>query len=274
MPPLSTVLFVEGSSYPSIRQERTALERIWNDHLINVAGIPAFSEVYPISKKHLIAMDPAAPQMSGAAERLDQLMARKLVAHPFEVAVVAWDLVPDWNSSGEYCRWLETIRLYEGLSESEVLPDLWRNSARRRLEELRSRPTPSARRQLPLYRPGMVYAVCMDPMFEALLTESDLVARRALGVAVPPAGWPRGGWGDRSERRPDAKILAPAVAALGNQRPRPRIVNQVRGNMRTNKEGWGEFILRRLREDPEGQRLLQGHRFAKRLRELMRRGMP
>lgn len=139
---LRFTLFVEGSESPPTARGRQALEVLWNDRLGEALGLRHFDLVVPISKTHLIAMDPANPPMSGAGERLDQLMKRVLDRNPFDVAVIAWDLVPAWNPQGEFCRWIETRDLYRFLAQSDCLPDRWRERARQRFEELSQRSSP------------------------------------------------------------------------------------------------------------------------------------
>lgn len=91
---LRVALFVEGSASPPPPRGLPALARIWGEHLCGLAGVPGFSTVVPISKKHLVAMDPSNPKMSGAAEPLDQLIARRIRSDHIEAAVVAWGSRP------------------------------------------------------------------------------------------------------------------------------------------------------------------------------------
>jgi hypothetical protein len=113
MPELRIALFVEGSlAPPPPRGQQRPLDRIWNEDLRRALDLRPFTLIEPISKRHLVAMDPGNPPMSGAGEPLDALMARKLQGNAFDVAVIAWDLVPAWNPEGAYCRWQETLDLY------------------------------------------------------------------------------------------------------------------------------------------------------------------
>jgi hypothetical protein len=269
MPELRVALFVEGSTAPPSPRGRQALERIWNDDLGATLGLRRFEPIVPISKPHLTSMDPRRPPISGAGERLDQLMVRTLRSKPFDVAVVAWDLVPAWNPHGDFCRWTETVDLYRFLAESDTLPDLWKDQARRRHEELSRRSTPSERGTPPRIELGMVLPLCMEPMFEGMLVLSEAALRRALGVQgarIPD--WPKRGWGNPQERHPDDRVLAPAIRALGRMRPRPPVLQIVRGDMTTNKDGWGEFLLRKFLADQDVRSDLLDHPFAKRLAEL------
>ena len=163
-------LFVEGSATPPPVRGSSPLTQIWNEHLCGALGIRAFDEIVPISKKHLVAMDPNQPKMSGASEPLDELIARKLKTIQFDAVVVAWDLVPAWNPDDEFCRWQETLDLYRFLAESPSidLPIIWKQRAAERFDELRSRSAPGNRhRRLPL-KPGAILAHCMEPMFETV----------------------------------------------------------------------------------------------------------
>jgi hypothetical protein len=267
---LRLALFAEGSQSPPTARGRQVLEVLWNDRLGHALGLRRFDLVIPISKTHLVAMDPANPPMSGAGERLDQLMARVLARDPFDVAVIAWDLVPAWNPQEEYCRWIETCDLYRFLGQSDSLPELWRDRARRRFQELSQRPVPSARQRLPPLERGMVLPVCMEPVFEGMLTQDEQAVRRALRIEGRNVrGWPRRGWGDPRERRPDLNVLAPAIQALRALQPRHPLFRQVRGDMRTHKAEWGELLTRKLLEDGQARSLLLEHPIARRLSELV-----
>ncbi len=268
MPGLRVALFVEGSTAPPTARGREALEQIWNQHLGRALGLQPFAPIVPIGKTHLVAMDPRRPPMSGAGERLDQLMARVLTTRPFDAAVVAWDLVPAWNPQGEFCRWNETVDLYRFLAESDCLPAAWKEKARRRFEDLSRRHSPASRSGPPALEPGMVLPLCMEPMFETLLVQDEAAARRALGVSGRAIhGWPRQGWGDPQERHPDDRVLAPAIRSLQRLRPRPRILGTVRGDMRTNKDGWGEYLLRQMLGDERARPLILSHALSRRLSE-------
>jgi hypothetical protein len=269
---LRIALFAEGSESPPTRRGRQTLEVLWNERLGQALGLRHFDLVVPISKTHLVAMDPANPPISGAGERLDQLMSRVLARDPFEVAVIAWDLVPAWNPQVEFCRWIETCDLYKFLAQSDCLPELWRDHARWRFHELSQRSVPGARQRLPPLEPGMVLPVCMEPVFEGMLVQDEQAVRRALGLERETVkGWPRQGWGDPQERRPDLKVLVPAIQALRALRPRRPVLRLVRGDMRTHKSDWGELLLRRLLEDDRARPLVLAHPIARRLSELLAR---
>lgn len=264
---LRVALFVEGgeSTLPA-RSSRSSLEKIWNDALPAALGLREFSIVVPISKKHLVALDPSNPPMSGAGERLDQLMGRILARTPFDAAVIAWDLVPSWNPEESYCRWEETLNLYRFLSHRDGLSAPWREQAERRLQELEARGVPSARQRPPQLKRHGVLGLCMDPMFEGLLVQDEAAAKRALGLKGNVPAWPSTGWALPQERRPDSNVLAPAVLAA--QSAKSKAIVGVRGSWRTNKDGFGEFLLRQLLADEGARPKLLAHPLSKRLAEI------
>jgi hypothetical protein len=267
--PPRIALFVEASQPPEMRSSN-ALAQLWNGRLSAALGLPHFDPIVPISKSNIVAMDPARPRSAGAGEGLDQVMARSLASHGFDCAVVAWDLVPKLDTTADMCRWTETVELYRLLAASDSLPNAWRLRAQARFEELVDRPQPSAR-ATPL-RPArnLVIPLCMEKMFESLLTVNEAAVRRALGLHgryVP--GWPGHGWGDPNERSPDNRVIGKAILAASRMRPKVAAIRRVGGTMRTNKHGWGEFLLRSLLDDPLAGPLVRDHTIAVRLRETL-----
>lgn len=164
MADLKVALFVEGSTAPLPKHKQQPLSAIWNGCFGETLGLQRFDPIVPISKTHLVAMDPDNPPMSGAGEALDVLMARMLKLHAFDAAIVAWDLVPAWNPEGSFCRWLETLNLYRFLADSKAMPDVWKGQASRRYEEMSRRRTPGERLQPPALQPGMILPICMEPL--------------------------------------------------------------------------------------------------------------
>jgi hypothetical protein len=268
--PLRLALFAEGSESPPTKRGRQVLEALWNDDLGRALNLRRFGLVVPISKTHLVAMDSSNPPMSGAGERLDQLLERTLRKNPFDVAVVAWDLVPPWNPKGEFCRWIETVDLYRFLAESDCLPEIWRESARQRFQDLSQRSTPGNRRRLPPLKPGMVLPVCMEPVFEGILVRDEGAVRRALGIErMAVKDWPKQGWGDSQDMRPDLNVLTPAIRALRALQPKRPILRTIHGDMKTHKSEWIELLLRRLLDDDRSRSDVLSHPIARRLSELL-----
>lgn len=261
-------LFVEGSEAPPHGRRKPALEAIWTELLGEALGIRHFDLIFPISKKNLVAMDRKKPAMSGAGEALDQLMVRKLKTNTFQAAVVAWDVVPAWNPAGNFCRWQETLDFYRGLSDSKCLPDSWTSNAQRRFDELSLRQSPSDRVAPPPLEQWAIQAVCMEPMFEALLTQNERYIRRVLGLSVKPPGWPTKGWADPNERQPDTRVLGPVVRAASKVRPKLQAVKHIRGDLRTRKNEWGEYLLRGLLSDSQARQDILEHPIVCRLKEV------
>jgi len=268
MASFKVALFAEGST--GARGTIDYFERIWKQDLVASLGLRQIDAVHPISKKHLLAMDPRNPPMSGAGEPLDALIARKLKAEPFDAAVVAWDLFPAWAGiSPSACRWNETVELYRLLGMSPNLPPQWREWAARKDADLQQRAIPGARASLPRIMRHAILAVCMVPDFEGLLTVSEPAVRRALGVqGARVAGWPTR-WTDPSVRRPEIELLQPAIRAARSLRPPPRRLPKIRGDMRTAKHEWGSYFVRKLFADGASRADVASHPIARRLREVL-----
>ena len=265
---LRIAFFAEGSVWPAARHGDPFV-RLWQKTIPALFGLMAPTRVVPISKKHLVAMDPELPPMSGAGEPLDALMARELGREEFDTAFVLWDLVPAWDEHTSACRWEDTLALYEGLAASQDLPSVWRRNAGARLRELRRRGEPALRTCVPAPAPATTLAVCMEPVFEGLLVQNEDPVRRALDVRgrqVP--GWPSP-WSTAGVTRPDLRLLQPAIKAARKLRPVPRVLRQVWGDMRTAKHDWDARILKALMADARGRDLVLAHPLAKRLREML-----
>jgi len=266
---MTVALFVEGSAAPPDARLAPPQHRLWNDLISTLLGVSRFDLIVPISKKHLLAMDPALPKMSGAAEALDQLIARTHRARPFDAAIVAWDLSPAWNSGGTFCRRHEVQRCYELLSQSANLPQPWRDAALAALDDVTNRAR-TAQRRPPLAR-HQILAVCMEPMFESLLCQDEGSIRRALDLAGQPRpnGWPTNGWGDPTFLQPDTRLLGRAIAAYRSTRhaPRPVVLRQIRGDYRTAKDAWAAHLLARMLQDPAARPVIEAHPLIQRLRE-------
>ncbi len=260
------VLFAEGSLQGIPTRGPDPFRRIWLELLPQWLGLLQPDRVIPISKKDIVAMDPEVPR-SGGATPLDRLMARELNEPGFDVAVVAWDLIPIWHPEGERCRWEETVRLYRHLSESTVLPAAWVTAAARRYRELSTRAAPSGRYGVQPLRTGEVFAVCMEPTLESLLLSCEDAVRSALGVqSRRTKTWPR--W-DVPCSQPEYEVLQPAILAARSLKPRPPVFRAIRGDMYTAKNVWGEYLLRHMLDDPSCAQALRGHALATRLAELL-----
>jgi hypothetical protein len=260
------VVFVEGSgdSVPS-KRENGALARIWCELLPHALGLRTPARIVPISKGHITAMTlKGAPQFRKIG--LDHLIAQQLQLAPFDAAVVVWDLLPPWDPKAAVCRWEETLALYRGLAASEVLPQRWRRRAHERLAGLQARPRPNVRVGPHAAAKEEVAAVCMEPMFEAVLQHEPGIFR-ALGLKRRPGNWPAD-W--KGNNRPDRMLLAPAVRAAQASKKRASIVDKIGGDMTTRKNEWGAYFLETLLADETTRAWIEALPLARRLREVMR----
>lgn len=261
------VLFAEGSRGRPTRGDDPFVA-LWCKLLVRELRLLPVTRVVPIDKRALVTLDPASPAMSGASVGLDELILREIEGGGIDVAIVAWDLLPPWDPAAETCRWNECVDLYKHLSRSEVLPDTWRGNAASRYEELSARPSPATRRRVPRPKPASVLTVCMEPMFEAVLLACEQGVRRALGVEgqrVP--GWPR--WSGAGGI--DRSVIQPAVRAAGALRPRSSVFRRIRGDFRTAKHEWAEYLLRELLDDEDCRERVVESPICRRLIEVLGR---
>jgi hypothetical protein len=257
------VLFAEGTS-------GTSLDHLWHEQMRVLLDLPAFERVVGIGKNHLVAMSNANMRLkyktSTVSVGLDEIIAAELKERPFDCAVVAWDLVPPWDSGSDAsaCRWEETLLLYEGLARSKHLPEPWRAAAEERFKELKSREVP---RQSAIPKPALhtVLAVCMASEFEGvLLHESGVKAALGLkGKSVP--GWPNT-WSRMIDPRP-SKTLAEAIEAARRMKPKPAVFRKIHLPMRMAKHEWGSFFLKSAKGDFLSYVL--GFPLSRRLKELL-----
>lgn len=264
---MRVALFVEGTDQSGTSYAKDdPLAVLWNDVVCELAGVPAFDHVIGMSKRHLVAMNPANKGLSGVGESFDQLLVRKLTELRFDAAVVAWDLHPRWNPTAAYCRWEETLDLYRGVAASRVLSENWTALAQARLDDLEARAVPSARASRTPLIPGAIQALCMDRMFESLVIDTGASAlRRALevdGEQVPK--WPNLG---RSGRQHD-ELLGMAIEAARALRPKRKTAHKIRQGFLIEKHGWASLVLRNMLEVPEDAAALRVHPIAVRLAEI------
>lgn len=238
--PLKTVLFVEGT-----RQAPGTdwLTRTWNDLVCGEIGAPPFWKVVGISKAEIVGLSPEVRNLSSVSEPFDMHLARLYRREPFDSVVVAWDLIPKWNTHAKSCRWQETLEFYRQMATSEFVPDIFRTGLRDRSRELHARPAPSARSRPVRLGKGSILTVIMEPMFEILFAE-ERVVRKALGTTNQkrPAKWPKG-WGN-VQQNPDKSLIAPAIASAKSERPPLKIFKRIRGDYITAKDEWGYELLR------------------------------
>lgn len=257
---LRLVLFVEGTSDPS-------LDGLWRDAIPVLLSIQPFERVVGFSKHNLVAMSKANMGLkyktSTVSVGLDELIARELKKKPFDCAVVAWDLVPAWDSGSDpsACRWEDTLLLYEGLSRSKSLPVAWCECAEQRFNELKARAAPSDRTSIPRPAPNTVLGVCMEPEFEGLLMDETGV-KAALGLKGKVRNWPST-WARQRDPRP-SETLAKAIEVARRIQPTPSVFRKIRLPLREAKHEWGRFFIKgaaggfraKMLNHPVAQRLI------------------
>jgi hypothetical protein len=272
--PLRIAIFAEGSRSP--RGARVDyFEQIWLQRLPALVGRPAPSLVFPIDKASIEAMHPASPKSTGRGEALDDRIRRELIKTPFDCVIVAWDLHPSLASAmtPPQCRWNETLRLYEGLArEGSLLPPEWLRFARAKVHELKARAVPSARGAPPRLERHGIYALCMAPEFEGLLTRSEANVRAALGaMELRIKDWPS--WLTNPQGREAKELLNRAVNSLRAlpKNKQPKVFNQINGDMKNAHHEWAARILQVANDDTQRQAALSQHPIAARLTELLPR---
>ena len=265
--PLRIVLFVEGSP---TRHPRLAdlFENIWRTPIVEMLQLPHFDRIVTIDKRMIAAMDPAT-KISGRAVPLPDKLAAELERSAFDVAVIAWDLLPPWEPEQVTCRWNETLNLYKGFSASQSLPEPWRTRAAARLKELNARRVPSDRLRKQSLTKCEILAVCMEPTFESLLTHCEKTIRNIFGITDARAiGWPN--WNDPNVN--PTELLGLSIEAARKIHPQPVVFRHIRGDMKTAKNEWGECLLRQMIRDEQCFEKLKRHPTSLRFTEILARG--
>lgn len=264
---MRVALFVEGSAPLGSKDHCRAL---WNDTLLPALGRAPVDLVIPIGKDAISRLRNL--RTSSSAPGLDARIADVRRTHALDPArdalLVAWDLEPI-DPDRERCAWDEKVGLYEGLATSPLLAGTtWAADAERRARALRGlQGRPASRQSASKLAPGSVLALCMDPMFEALLARDGRAIRRALGLDADPPNWPTG-WG-LTERDPSARLLGRAIAAMRELRPKPTVRRHIRENWQNAKDEWGDYLLRKLLTDPTQTATIHTHPIATRLRHVL-----
>lgn len=252
--------FVEGSNSP-IGSKPTLLE-VWSEICASL-GVLLPTEVFPIDKRFLVAMDPSSPPMSGNAEGLDDLLLRMFQRKPFDAALVLWDLCPPWLPEAALCRWKETISLYAHMEQRHRLPAPFQSWVSQRHHELTHRPSAKQRRAPVKLTDGAIVPVCMEPEFESWLLQDEAALRAVLGLTGQQVKkWPTLPK-ENSQRR--KRHLTQAICAA--QSASTEICKKIRGDWRTNQPGWTTYLCRSLASRSSDQ--WAAHPLARRLKEVL-----
>ena len=136
-----------------------------------------------------------------------------------------------------------------------------------RLDDMNNRAANAARAGVQALCTGQVFAVCMEPMFEILISLCEDVAIDIFKLRRRPPGWPTD-WPGRSAC-PDIEIIQKAILAARKTSPRPSVFGKIRGDIRNNKHEWGELMLREILTSPKCLARVQSHALSGRLIELL-----
>lgn len=269
---MRVALFVEGSAPVGSRDH---CAHLWNGTLLPALGCAPADIVVPIGKDAISRLRGLRTSTSapGLDAKIVQAADQSKLDPRHDALVIAWDLEPiDRNQ--RRCAWDEKLGLYRGLAASPLLQGTsWARYAAGRaeaLERLHDRPPTGMSHSR--VAPGSVLALCMEPMFEALLGRDGRAVRRALGLETDPPGWPTG-WGRSDVKDPSNELFAPAIVALRGLRPHPPVRRRIRETWQNAKDEWAEYILRQFFADSDGTaaRHVREHAIARRLAHIFPR---
>lgn len=280
---MQIALFVEGSGPVGVRsreqdppseraRDRDHLSYLWNECLLDALGRVPVKPIIPIGKDAISRLRglTTSTSTSGLDARIDQARKSHALDPERDAIVIAWDLVPI-DPNQRRCPWDEKVGLYRGLAESEIMcknAEPWARSAKQQAETLlalkgQEPRAESVRRVVP----GSVLGLCMEPMFEGLLTRNGRAIRTAFGLSEDPKNWPTG-W--RPDHPDPSRLLGRAVAALRNIRPKTSICKQIFYEPWENaKDEQGAFILRQLLAEPSEAEHIRKHAIALRLAHIL-----
>jgi hypothetical protein len=268
---MRVALFVEGSA-PHGSRDHCA--RLWNETLLPALGRAPVACIVPIGKDAITRM--LGLRASSSAAALDTRIEDSLTTHGLDpdhdALVIAWDLEPI-DKGQPRCAWHEKLGVYRGLAASTrplLANTAWTRSAAANataLERRRGQPATGTSRSI--VRPGTVLGLCMEPMFEGLLARDGRAVRRAMGLGSDPPGWPPAKRWSLEERDPSTHLLAAAVDAMRELRPKPEIRRRIHAIYEEAKDEWCELLLRRLLAEPERAAEILDHPIARRLAHIL-----
>lgn len=269
---MKVALFVEGS-VPHGPKDHCA--RLWNHTLLPALERAPVACIIPIGKDaitRLLGLR-ASSSAPGLDARIVEAITRDNLDPERDALVIAWDLEPV-DRGQPRCAWHEKLGLYRGLANSSLAPlanSAWARSAAARATALAKRKDhPPERLNRSTLRPGTVLGLCMEPMFEGLLTHDGRAVRRAMGLSQDPPGWPPPRKWNPDERDPSSNLLAAAVDAMRELRnPRAAIRRQLHAIYDEAKDEWCDYLLRQLLADPEHAAIIRAHPIARRLAHIL-----
>lgn len=230
----SIIVFVEGTANDAGAGAADQVSALWGNELPQLLRCRRPSRVVGFSKGSLEAMRlPAGMKRTSATGLpLDKLMEMNA---PFDAALVVWDAIPPWDRTRPPCRAAEVRSFYEAMAGSTNMTPVLRAAAgqrRQALEERHADPPCLARES--------IAALCLDPEFETVLADSSTM-KSALGFAGRPLQqWPR----DWKRTRPK-DVIANAVGAALNARPKPSLLRARRMPFESDPNGWARWLVGR-----------------------------
>lgn len=267
---MKVALFVEGSVPHGPKDHCAAL---WNRTLLPALGRAEVDLVVPIGKDaitRLLGLR-ASTSVAGLDERIAQMVRRALLDPSRDALVIAWDLEPV-DRDQTRCAWREKLGVYRGLERSP-LPELagtaWARCAAEKAAALElRRGLPAEGLHHSAVRPGAVVGLCMEPMFEGLLTRDGRALRSVMELDQEPRAWPAAKrWG--ADERDPSGTLEQAIDAMRELRPRAKIRRILRSIYSEAKDEWCDYLLRGLLADPEQAAAIRAHPIATRLTNVL-----
>lgn len=254
-------IFAEGATYTDPRQRgREPFGELWRELCGKLCAPPVPTlHVFGISKAQIVALKDDVGVTRPDREPLDLMIQRMHDRHAFDIAVIAFDRIPQNQHVPADCLRHEVSFILDRMLKRALLPQMFLEEAERLLTYYRMhRKTPRGPGRPPR---GCLDLVYMDPMFEALFVGDEPTVLHALA----PDGLPRRkrkDWPvfDPNARYPDRDILGKAVELAAEE-----VRARVRGDIKSNKHGWALYILRQALDDAE----LFRHPIAERLRVVL-----
>lgn len=245
----SIAVFAEGSDYTDIRGRRPLAE-LWTELCVKLVPAPPQLSIFGMTKAQIVALGETG-KVAGSREALDIFIERMYQRHAFDVAIVAFDRIPQNQHIPYGCLRSEVNFILRHFIERKHLSPVWTHAAEQLLQHYRNNPqSPRGPGRPPRVDLDVLY---MDPMFEGLLVADESVVLEAVGLERRPKDWPSF---DSVNLRPDSTILQRAVKFASKE-----VRRTLRGDMKTHKHDWALQIIRsaaptsRLFQHPIAQRL-------------------
>ena len=249
----SVAIFTEGDTYTDL-WGRVPLVELWKELCSKLTPTPPSLHVFGINKAQILALD-ETQRTPGSREALDVFVERMYQRHAFDIAILAFDGIPENQLRPGGCMRKEVNFILEHFVHRKQLSEIWVRSAEQLLEQYEQHPGCSRG----IGRPPRVDLdiLYMAPMFEGMLVSDESTVLHALGLKRRPKGWPKF---DDKNLYPDTQILAHAVKFASKE-----VRRIICGDMKSHKHDWA---LQMIRCASSGAKLFS-HPIAQRLRVLL-----